>query len=105
MECYFLKYFIVKEFIGLFPELRNCLVWYLGTLEIQFNEIDIEVVSNIENMKTSQDQEISRSMFFLRRCSNDPPTLCFTLQHEKISKPNTHILGAFPFGHESFIST
>jgi len=36
--------------------------------------------------------------FFLPRCSNDPPILCSTLQHEKISKSNTHILGTFPFG-------
>lgn len=37
-------------------------------------------------------------LLFLRRCSNDPLTLCFILQYEKILKPNTHILGAFPFG-------
>lgn len=53
---------LLKSLLDYFRCYGTVSVWYSGTLEIQFNEIDIEVVSNTENMKTSRDQEISRSM-------------------------------------------
>lgn len=94
---YFFKVFLLFKFIRLFPKLRNS--WHLRTLGIQFNEIDL-ASDKYRNAGTSRGQAISRSTLFpiANALERLPSTLCSTLQHEKILKPNSRVLGLLAFG-------